>query len=531
MTTTNELAQIPPEYQELFREALQRELAEAGQTQTDSDILAYLRQRRDEFKRGDYIRPDGQPGTVALDPDHLYSTALPQLAQELAGGEDAAQEKRKLLLKGGVFAFLVILFGGLLLASRHNRAAAADIPLPEETPLVVQAPDDALVTVETAVPTPAAPRGADTALQTIGGLGGSLTLGRPSALELHYAHEEVVALPIDPSQVTNKGELRYNAATMRSDNPVAVWVLGTVLNYAIGLPENLVRALQPGDQVQLHTDTGFTLAFVVTETGTHANHESSLLLSQDRAGMTLFALPAPAADAVPVAIAVYDLTAEDAQTAVYQDVGTPFHLGDSPAIQVNGIVYSDTADGLLQVVVQGSGSRDNARGPGDNARSIVAADLTLTLLAPTHQTTAVTLPITDTWETAFLLPPTLVGEPLTAVFRRLPGGESALVRLGEVPRLDARIEITDLIAAWQPETKQISLTVTLHNPGLGTVWLPADYVQIPTEGGDAYRSPILTQTQMLAGSSQSLSLTFAHPGPEAPVVVQLGEMLWEGMWP
>jgi hypothetical protein len=70
-------------------------------------------------------------------------------------------------------------------------------------------------------PTPPFPIGADDALQTIGGLGGSLTLGRPSALEIRYQEtERVVALPIDPARVTNKGELPYNAAVMASDNPV-----------------------------------------------------------------------------------------------------------------------------------------------------------------------------------------------------------------------------------------------------------------------------------------------------------------------
>ena len=110
-----------------------------------------------------------------------------------------------------------------------------------------------------------------------------VTLGRPGALEIRYmASEETVALPIDPARVSNKGEMPYNAVVMGSDSPVAVWVFGTVLNYAIGLPENLVTALQPGDRLRLTTDTGFALPFIVTQTERRASHEAGDLLSEKR---------------------------------------------------------------------------------------------------------------------------------------------------------------------------------------------------------------------------------------------------------
>ena len=104
--------------------------------------------------------------------------------------------------------------------------------------------------------------------KTIGSLGGALTIGRPSAIELHYGRtEETIALAIDPSKPTPRGELRYNETTMLSDNPVAVWLFGTVLNYAIGIPDSMVRNLEPGDRITLSTDTGASLSFVVAETG------------------------------------------------------------------------------------------------------------------------------------------------------------------------------------------------------------------------------------------------------------------------
>ena len=75
-----ELSEIPPEYQDIFRQTIEQELADTEQNQTDTDILACLRQRRDDFKRGGFIRPDGRPGVVALNPETMYEQALPELA-------------------------------------------------------------------------------------------------------------------------------------------------------------------------------------------------------------------------------------------------------------------------------------------------------------------------------------------------------------------------------------------------------------------------------------------------------------------
>ena len=80
-----ELSEIPPEYQDAFRQALERELTESEQNRTDTDILHYLRGRRDDFKRGGFIRPDGRPGMVTLNPETMYEQALPELAQSCLG--------------------------------------------------------------------------------------------------------------------------------------------------------------------------------------------------------------------------------------------------------------------------------------------------------------------------------------------------------------------------------------------------------------------------------------------------------------
>jgi hypothetical protein len=257
-----ELSQIPAEYQDAFRQAMTEELAETEQDRTDNDILAYLRRRRDDFKRGGFIRPDGRSGLVSLDAATMYEQALPELARRSLGEAEDPAGRRRTLLKLAGFALIVLVFLVLVFRSRANRAA-------ETTEADSDSGTPAATTAAGApAPTPSLPAvaGAEDSLQTIGGLGGALTIGRPSALELHYARtEETIALAIDPSKTTPKGELRFNETVMGSDNPVAVWLFGTVLNYAVGIPEGMARNLAPGDRVVLRTDTGAALHFRVWE--------------------------------------------------------------------------------------------------------------------------------------------------------------------------------------------------------------------------------------------------------------------------
>jgi hypothetical protein len=64
------------------------------QNRTDSDMLRYLRQRRSDFQRGSFIRPDGRAATVTLSPE-AYEQALPALARQGAADSDEAVERRR----------------------------------------------------------------------------------------------------------------------------------------------------------------------------------------------------------------------------------------------------------------------------------------------------------------------------------------------------------------------------------------------------------------------------------------------------
>lgn len=511
-----ELSEIPPEYQDAFRQAIERELADTEQNRTDTDILAYLRQRRDDFKRGGFIRPDGRPGLVALNPETMYEQALPELAQSSLGEEDNTAERRRALIKIAIFAGVALLFLFFVFRGRAQREAAQALPT-EDAPVADVSAAGA------PVPTPSLPEitGVEDSLQTIGGLGGALTIGRPSAIELRYGRtEETIALAIDPSRPTPRGELRYNETTMLSDNPVAVWLFGTVLNYAIGVPDSMVRNLEPGDHLTLSTDTGASLRFVVAETGQGASYEAGRLLSQNRLGLTLFALPAIAENNVSFALANYDIASEEGQGQRAYEVGDTFAFGGGE-LQISLAQFGHAADGSIRIVIGGTTSHLSD-----------SQALMLSLTSSSEQTTAVQLAPDEAgaWQAAFSLPERAMGLPVMAEFRLLPGGSLAVVRLGEVPRLIEQLQVEITGAWWDGERERITMALSVHNPGEGAVYLGAEFIQIPSEGGDAYtvisqvapRLPALVEP----GKTLGLAVTFPWRAP-LPARLQIGADLWE----
>lgn len=518
-----ELSEIPPEYQDAFRQAIERELAETEQNRTDTDILTYLRSRRDDFQRGGFIRPDGRPGLVALNPETMYEQALPQLAQSSLGEPDNTAERRRTLIKIGVFVGVALLLLVFALRGRAQRAGDSET-VDAGTPVA-----EALVAAGTVTPTPPLPEitGVDDSLQTIGSLGGALTIGRPSAIEIRYDRsEETIALAIDPSKPTPKGEMRYNEATMLSGNPVAVWLFGTVLNYALGIPDSLVRNLEPGDRITLSTDTGAALHFVVAETGQGANYDAGRLLSQNRLGLTLFALPAVAEGDVAYAFANYDVASEEGQGQIVYEVGDSVAFRSGGELQVTAVQFDNTVDGRVRIVIEGN-TNDL-----DSSQSVV-----LSLAATDEQTTAVPLAWAEdgAWQAEFTLPDTVSEQGLFAEFRALPGGDLAVVRLGEVPRLIEQLETEITRAWWDTEREQAVIELSVLNAGEGAVYLGPEFIQIAewteasSEGGDAYEGTwqVTPRLPFVVNPEETAGITVSFLPQFASMRLQIGADLWE----
>jgi hypothetical protein len=493
-------------------------LADSEQNRTDADILHYLRQRRNDFKQGGFIRPDGRPGLVALNPETMYEQALPQLAQSSLGDEDDSAERRRTIIKIAIFAAAVLLFLFFIFRGRAQREAAAALPV-ETTPVAGEAAQ--------AAPTPTLPlpeiTGVDDSLQTIGSLGGALSIGRPSAIEIHFSHnEEIIALAIDPSRPTTRGELRFNETTMLSDNPVAVWIFGTVLNYAIGVPDSLARNLSPGDRITLNTDTGAALNFVVAETWQGGSHEAGRLLSQNRIGLTLFALPAAAENDVAFAFANYDVTGEESQAQPVYGLGEPFAFPDGQRVTARAVHYSHTTQGDIRIVVEGVIENPTESGA-----------IMFSLTAGREQTTAVPLAPDEegAWQTSFTLPNEAIGAALFAEFRALPTGSLVIVELGAAPDLLDQLEVA-VTGAWLDEAHEqdaATVAVRVHNPGAGAVYLGPDFIQIIIEGGDAYAEnwQVAPRLPTLINPGETVGMTITVSPLSASMRLQLGADLWE----
>ncbi len=431
---------------------------------------------------------------------------------------DQAREKRTLMFKLGGLALLAVVFWALVSRGRAGQEEALTLT-PEPTALAGDVtPTPEILTVT----------GADDALQTIGGLGGALTIGRPAALELHYrSSEEVVALPIDPAQTTPKGELRFNEAVMLSDRPVAVWLAGAVVNYAIGIPDSLARNLQPGDRLSLHTNTGATLPFIVSSTTVHAHHEASTLLSQNRLGLTLFSLPAPAEDQVTVVWADYAAQLATASSANVVRVGQPFALSGME-VQIEGWRYDQVDEQTFLIVISETITLTTP--------SASRPDLLLSLSTPGDQTPARTQVITSTGRTnlttTFTVDQRFAGQPLTLELRILPGGGYQAVTLGELPLPQTVLQVGDVLTAtWDSALGVGVVQATVTNTGIGTVMLSPDFLQMreQSQGGTYRLIPLQVEPYLplMVSPAETVQVTATFTPAQARVVLVVGIGEWE----
>ena len=431
-------------------------------------------------------------------------------------GMDPA-ERRSLIIRIAVIAVVAIALFAFLFAGEgddDNEVAAAEV-----TP-VIEAN-------ETPMPEPIQElSGANETLQGIGGLGGTLQLGRPASIELHFSQTgEVIALPIDPSRTTNKGELRYNGGIMAGDNPVAVWLFGTVLNYAIGIPEPMVARFVPGDQIVLQTDTGASYTFLIGSVATYPNYATNELLQQNRVGMTLFSLPAADEGAVPVALASYDIAQEtaDLQPPNRFDVGTPFTVAGA-TIEITEVALSQRLDGLLVATLTGRISGE-----------LVGKSILMGLTSRAEQTETIKLDLTTgAFRHQFTWPDTVQGAALAADIRVFPGGELATVNLGEVPILQTMLVVTPPTATLDKGSGLVMVAVSITNQHEGTLLVAPEFITLVTSNhqrGDELIEFTLIDTQlptlMEPGAAMVVAATFMPPTDGSPVLLTLGRTRWE----
>jgi len=155
----------------------------------------------------------------------------------------------------------------------------------------------------------------------------------------------------------------------------------------------------------------------------------------------------------------------------------------------------------------------------------------LSLASGNEQTTAVPLTPDESgaWRALFTLPDRIAGSPLFAEFRALPGGNLSIVQLGEAPRLTEQLEVEITGTWWDADREEAVTAISIHNPGAGAVYLDAEFIRFPVEGGDADETigqitPRLP-TLIPPGETRGILVSFL---PQAlSVQLQINADLWE----
>ncbi len=154
----------------------------------------------------------------------------------------------------------------------------------------------------------------------------SLTLNSPTGLLVGGKSFSVIPENVDP---TGRWEPRFpNADT-------AVWVFGTVVNYALGLDDSsdnrrVLESLQAGDEIRLRTQSGTDFVFVVTTREIVSSNQADIF-SQQAPSITLVMVGSEGEDRLVVR--------GDFQTA---EGGTGAGSGQSPS-GGNVVEMGDTA--------------------------------------------------------------------------------------------------------------------------------------------------------------------------------------------
>lgn len=509
------LRDIPVAYQSTVNAFMDQQIADTDCT-TDNDILTLLKNLQTDFKKGYYITPDGEMAFLDIDnPDQLYANGGVDTLTADNEADSAAADRKQTLYKAAGLGVILVAFLVFILVSRSQRTSTDRILEDGET-AVVQESNDQIDATPTTFPLQEI-ENQNESLETIGGLGGSLTLGRPASIEIHYKKtDDVVALPIDPALVPPQGGLPFDAARMESENPVAVWVFGTVLNYNIGIPDAFARNIQPGDEIIINTDTGNSLRFITHSTFDGNNYDPARQLSQDHIGVTLFSLPAPADNQVRFITADYDMTMEDTAVLDTHTLTEDILLANGSEIKISQVMYEHTFSGAVRFLLAGEST--------PNSQFLLA------LSSGNVQTESIApIQTDDQWTAEFLVPDSFTGQAISAEIRAVPSNELLFVTLGIFPRLDAQLKVSAQLAYWQAETQTAVIHLSISNTGEQQVHVGPTFFKL-TGGNQTQRREIpliSTLPIVLEGNeAQSITLSFSLRTVEDQLILQAGTSLY-----
>ena len=498
-------SQIEPAYRLAFERWLDNQLASATTEEAEYEIVTRLLPLMESGQLivDDNGREHQLVGGVVYDD----ATVAAQIRRHETANQNGRRQKIFYgLLIVGVILFVLIALGVFNFSGDEGAETLAEA--------ITEIP-----------PTPTPIR--ENVLELADDLGGRVELGQPRTIEIRYrATEENITLAIVPAQVDENGLIPYFKPNSYGDETedVSVWVFGTVINYVFGIPEEMVRSLEPGDTILMRTATGAVYNFAVTERFTAEPQEVELFSQRQAPGITLFALPA-SGEPLPMARAAYLADREELTgLASVVDMGEEIFVG-GVSFRVDAVSVDHTLDGLLNVQVEGRIGADETA--SSNNPLLVSLTSSTGQYTPEGGGQLHAGPSAGDWRISWQLPADLLLNSARLLVNSLYG-ESTVIDLGSLPLPHQSLASSVLDADWDELNGEGMVSLEVVNNGQGAARLDRSYIKLSQQGGDISPTILPTLPTLIEpGGQLLLELRFRPLTPSQPVLLQAGESLWE----
>lgn len=492
------LAQIPPEYLEVLE---QKFAAATGAAATDADVLTVVERLIADTRAGMVWDESGNQQHIVVNQAAYWDEA--QIATE-TGLDGAATPSKAMQLISAVAFVAVLAFAIYYFAfGRNQQSEAAALPEAE-----------AIATDE------AAGEVVQTELLSLGDeLGGQVQIGQPATLEIRGANGMAVTLSVINAPIKNRQMPILEA--MRAGELVAEWVQGTAVNQVYGIPPAWFAQAGIGQTVLVRTDTGAVYHFVCVEQPAITGQQTELF-AQDRPGVTLFPLPAPAS---PIAVLWCPYNPEREGEAIAG--GLSSSMGETVAagdvrLTVDEWTVNEGREGQLLLDIYGRIQATGAHG------SVI-----LSLNTPTGKYTPTGAQYQATaqeaaWLAQFVLPPVAAGTPLQLEARALIGGV-VLIDLGRLPDLKSYVAVDVPGVTWHADRGEVELEIALANTHPNSTILLTENHFTAQQGGEtlALRLTEPTLPYLLGAGERARFKVRLTPAGPTNLNVSVFSSFWE----
>jgi hypothetical protein len=301
-------------------------------------------------------------------------------------------------------------------------------------------------------------------------LGVKTNLGMPVTLEIISPGPDGLAsqtLSLVPAPVDRDGRMAI-LREVESGGPVGQWAFGTVVNYVVGVHQQVVDQIRPGSTVIIRTSTAAAYHFTCPEPARQVAPQETEIFRQSEPAVTLFPLPATRLPA-SVAHCLLDSRTLLAAAPLVSSLGQSVTVGGIE-LRVEEVAAEDRLDGGISLRVTGSIVATEAQ---VSPSVLIGLDSSAGPFSPLgNEFMATRAP--SRWLALFELPPRFAGAEARLNVQAALGSDSAVVDLERIPRAaDALVYGLEAVA-WDATAQAIVASVRVQNPAPGSAYLAAE---------------------------------------------------------